>query len=199
MTGWPMLLIVVAAVWPSGRLAGQISVHVGAGARYSTALVEDLIVVPIELRPAIAPTLLLAVQDDLQGPWTVDGTLDVSPSGLRRHESGTTFEAGSVTTLAGTIGVRRRFSSGIMARFAIGGLVYVGSSDGPFRDGGGGLMPLGALSGAYEVRGFTLEARYDAHRFITPALRTMRFNNPRLVHRLAVTVSRRMFGRGGAQ
>lgn len=190
---WPAALAALLATGPSVT-AAQVSVYVGAGARYSTALVEDVIVVPVTLRPAVAPALLLSVQDELRGPWLVDGTLDVSPGGLRRHESGTTYDAGSVTTVAVTIGVRRTFSNGIIGRLAVGGLVYTGASDGVFRDGSGGLMPMGSLSGAYEVRGFLLEARYDAHRFITPALREMRFNNQRLVHRLGVTVSRRLFG-----
>jgi hypothetical protein len=190
-----VLLLVLAAAWPSDRLAAQFSVHLGAGARYGTPLIRDSIVVPIELRPAIAPALLLSVHDDLRGRWTVDATLDVTPTPLRRFESGTTFDAGSVTTLAFTVGVRRKFRTGITARFAVGGLAYAGSKDGPFRDGSG-LMPVGGVAGSYEIRGFAVELHYDVHRFITRALQDMRFNNPRVVHRVALTVHRRVFGRG---
>ena len=196
--GCALVLLGWLAIWPSDRLAAQFSIHLGAGARYGTALIRDSIVVPIELRPAIAPTLLLSVQDDLRGPWTADATLDVTPTPLRRYESGTTFDAGSVTTIAFTVGLRRTFSSGITARFAIGGLAYAGSDDGPFRDGSG-LMPVGSVAASYEISGFAVEARYDVHRFITRALQDMRFNNPRPVHRVALGVSRRVIGKGGGE
>jgi hypothetical protein len=193
-----LLLLALLAVTPSGHLAAQMSVHLGVGARYGTPLIRDSIVVPIELRPAIAPTLLLSVHDDLRGPWTADATLDVTPTPLRRYESGTTFDAGSVTTVSFTVGVRRTFRTGITARFAVGGLAYTGSKDGAFRDGSG-LMPVGGVAGSYEIRGFAVELRYDVHRFITRALQDMRFNNPRVVHRVALTVSRRIIGKGGAE
>jgi hypothetical protein len=60
------------------------------------------------------------------------------------------------------------------------------------------LIPLGSLAASYTMRGFTIDARYDVHRFITPALRAMRFNNPTPVHRVALTVSRRILGTDGA-
>jgi hypothetical protein len=193
-----LLLVALVAVRPAGRLAAQVSVHLGVGARYGTPLIRDSIVVPIELRPAIAPTLLLSVHDDLRGPWTADATLDVTPTPLRRFESGTTYDAGSVTTVAFTVGVRRTFRTGITARFAVGGLAYAGSGDGPFRDGSG-LMPLGSVAASYDIRGFSVEARYDVHRFITRALQDMRFNNPRVVHRVALSVSRRIIGRASGE
>src|SRR5687767_5545578 len=69
--------LLLLAVGPSGRPAvGQVSVRFALGARYATALVKDSIVVPIHLRPSIAPTLQLTVRDELRGPWTVDGILD---------------------------------------------------------------------------------------------------------------------------
>lgn len=193
-----LLLVALVAVSPSGGLAAQVSVHLGVGARYGTPLIRDSIVVPIELRPAIAPTLLLSVHDALRGPWTADATLDVTPTPLRRFESGTTYDAGSVTTVAFTVGVRRTFRTGMAARFAVGGLAYSGSGDGPFRDGSG-LMPVGSVAASYDIRGFAVEARYDVHRFITRALQDMRFNNPRVVHRVALSVSRRIIGRAGVE
>ncbi|MGH7607022.1 MAG: hypothetical protein ACREME_06750 [Gemmatimonadales bacterium] len=195
MTGGRLLVVAAGlAVWPAARLPAQVSIDVGAGARYSSALVHDSVVVPIDLRPANAPAVFLSVRDDLRGPWSADLTLDVSPSGLRRHEGGTAYDAGSVTTIAFTVGLRRDFRPGVSGRISVGGLTYAGSDAGVFRDGSGGLFPVVGVAATYALRRFAIEARYDLHRFITPALRTMRFSTARPVHRIGLVVSARVFG-----
>jgi hypothetical protein len=79
----------------------------------------------------------------------------------------------------------------------VGGLKYLpGEQSGVFRDGAA-IAPLGSL--AIEVsprfavrRRLGLALRYDAHRFITPALRRVGFIDSRLVHRVALTVRGRI-------
>ncbi|HXO85051.1 MAG TPA: hypothetical protein VN803_05960, partial [Gemmatimonadales bacterium] len=107
------------AVWPSGRLAAQVSVRASLGARFSTALVKDSIVVPVQLKPGIAPALLLSVRDEFRGPYTGDLTIDLSPTTLKREESGTSANAGSVTTVAFTLGLRRELHAGVAARLGL--------------------------------------------------------------------------------
>ena len=170
------------------------------GARFSTALVKDSIVVPIDLKPAIAPALLLSVRDEFQGPYTGDLTIDLSPTKLKREESGTTADAGSATTVAFTLGLRRELHAGVAARVALGGLVYLTDNTGVFQQGNGGVFPLIALGASYVPsfgadRGLEVGLNYDVHRFITPALKTTGFPNPRPVHRLALTVSARLIGK----
>ena len=68
-----------------------------------------------------------------------------------------------------------------------------------FQQGNGGIFPLIALDASYTPafgakRGFEVALQYDVHRFITPALRTTGFPNPRPVHRLALSVSARLVG-----
>lgn len=192
---------VLLSVCPTVHLPAQVSFHVGLGARYSTILVRDSIVAPIDLRPTIAPTLLLTARDELRGPWSADATLDVSVSGLRRHEGGGSFAAGSFTAIAFTVGMQRQVTPGVSARLGVGGLVYAAPETGVFRQGHGGVFPTAALAVTYAPpfgwatqRGFQLEARYDVHRFITPALRSVTFNNPRPVHRIGLAVSARILG-----
>jgi len=187
------------AVWPSGRLAAQVSVRASLGARFSTALVKDSIVVPISLKPGVGPTLQLSVRDDLRGPWTGDVTVDWSPAPLKREESGTTFDAGSFTGIALTIGLRREIRSDVAARLGLGGLIYSTDNTGVFQQGNGGIFPLVALGGSYAPsfgakQRLEVALQYDVHRFMTPALRSTGFPNPRPVHRLALTVSARVFG-----
>src|ERR1700694_4006013 len=99
---------VLLSVCPTMSLSAQVSFHFSLGARYSSTLVHDSIVNPIDVRPTIAPTVLLTVRDKLHGPWSADATLDVSPRGLPRHEGGGSFDAGSCTALAVAVGVGGR-------------------------------------------------------------------------------------------
>lgn len=174
--------------------------RVSLGARFSTALVKDSIVVPVDLKPALAPALQLSVRDSLRGPWTADLTLDLAPTPLKREEGGTTSDAGSVSAVAVTVGLRRQMHAGVAARLALGGLFYLTDETGVFRQGNGGLFPLIALGASYAPsfgarHGLEVGLSYDVHRFITPALQSVGFNAPRPVHRLALTVSGRLLGR----
>jgi hypothetical protein len=198
------LLVLLLSVLPSfRRLSAQVSVHLAAGARYSSTLVHDSIVAPLDLRPTVAPALLVTVRDELPGPWSVDVALDVSPTGLRRHEREASLDSGSFTAASFSIGLRRALSPGISGRVGVGGIRYVAEQTGVFRQGSGGMLPTIALGTTYAPalgagwlarHRVEIEARYDLHRFITPALRNVGFNKPRPVHRLAVVVSARIGG-----
>ena len=194
-----LLVLVLLAVAPPGRLDAQVSVRLALGGRYSTSLVQDSIVVPIDLRPAIAPALQISVRDQLRGPWTADATLDLSAAKLKREESGATSDAGSFTAIALTLGLRRELHAGVAGRLGFGGLMYSADQSGVFQRGSGGVFPLVSLGGSYAPsfgarHRLEVGVQYDLHRFITPALRATGFPRPRPVHRLAVTVSGRLIG-----
>ena len=204
MGGWAVGILCLAGptAYPPNRLAAQVSVHIAVGARYSTALVKDSVVVPIELRSTLAPVVQLGVRAAFPGPWTGDVTLDISHAGLDRRESGSSVSAGSATNVAVTLGLRRSLGHGVAARLGFGGLIYLASAPGVFNQGNGGLMPLVSLSGAYAPplpiaasHGLEVSVLYDLHRFMTPALRSVGFNRPRPVHRLAIALSARVLGR----
>ena len=64
---------------------------------------------------------------------------------------------------------------------------------GIFRDGAGTVIPFGQVAVAWTppvplARRLAVEARYDLHRFLTPALRNEGFTNSRAIHRIAVDV-----------
>jgi hypothetical protein len=182
-------------VGPSDRLAAQVSFHVAVGARYSSTLVHDSVVTAFDLRPALAPAFLVSVRDELRPGWSADVTLDVAPSGMRRRESSGSFDAGSFTAVAFTVGLRRQFAPGVSARAGVGGLRYLADQTGVFREGSGGIFPLGTVAATYAAplpfarkHRLEVEARYDIHQFITPALRTEGFTASRPVHRVAILV-----------
>jgi hypothetical protein len=198
------LVALVVTALPPDRLTAQVSLHLAAGVRSSSTLVHDSIVTPFDLQPSLAPALLVSVRDELRPGWSADAALDVTPSGLRRHEAtGGSVDAGSFTAFAFTVGLRRHFAPGASARLGVGGLRYAGSQTGVFREGSGGLFPLGTVAATYALplpfarkRQLEVEARYDVHKFITPALRTEGFRAARPVHRVAVLVR---IGWGGAE
>jgi len=181
------------AVGSSGRLAAQVSFHVAAGVRHSSPLVHDSVVTGFDLRPTLAPALLVSVRDMLRPGWSADVTLDMAPSGLRRQETGGSFDVGSITAVAFTVGLQRHFGAGASARLGVGGLRYAAKQTGVFREGSGGIFPLGTLAATYALplsfarrRQMEVEGRYDVHQFITPALRTEGFRSGRPVHRMAI-------------
>jgi hypothetical protein len=187
-------VVLFLSIVPSFHLLdAQVSFHVAAGARYSSTLVHDSVVAPFDLRPGLAPAFLMSVRDELRPGWSADVTLDVAPSGMRRHESSGSFDAGSFTAVAFTVGLRRQFAPGLSAWAGVGGLRYLADQTGVFREGSGGIFPLGTLAATYappfpfaDKHRLEIEARYDVHQFITPALRTEGFTASRPVHRVAL-------------
>ncbi len=175
------------------------SVHAGLGARYTSALVHDSIVVPVDVQPAVGPALALAVSERTRGVWTPDATLDLSWSALQRHETGTTSRITSLTTIAFTVGVRHALQHGLDARIGLGALKYLPSEKtGLFRDGSG-ISALGTASvewipPATTARGIGVSLQYDVHRFTTSALHAEGFTSPQLVHRLALGIRARVLG-----
>ncbi len=192
---WLALLL---SVIPSfRRLSAQASVQLSLGARYTSTMVHDSIVTAIDVRPTLAPSLAVTAATAIEHGWTADGTIDVSWSTLERHDQGgPTVGLGSLTTLAVVIGVRRALAAGLAGRLAVGGLKYFpGENTGIFRDGSGGVFPLGSAAVTYvpplafaRRRSLGIEARYDVHAFITPALRNRGFTSSQPVHRLALAL-----------
>jgi hypothetical protein len=189
-----VLFLTVLSVGPTVRLAAQVSFQAAVGVRYTSTMVHDSIVTAVDLRPTLAPTLSLAATAPMQHGWSAEGMVDVSWSTLERHDQGgPTVGLGGLATVAAAIGVRRPLAPGLSARLAIGGLKYFpGEQTGVFQGGSGGVFPLAAAALSYVPPfafaarwGLGVEARYDLHAFITPALRSQGFTSARPVHRLA--------------
>lgn len=195
--------LILVACWIS-PLAGQVSLSLSAGVRYTTSLVHDSIVTPLDLRPALAPAVSGIVGFPLSGPWRVEAVVDVSTSQLQLHEAGAAGSSTDVTrltTLGFGVGVRRRFQPWLAGRFSVGGLAYLPAGDiGLFRDGTGGPAPFGQITinlapTAMARRRLSFEVQGDLHRFITPALKADGFTDSRVVYRLAFALRFDLFGR----
>jgi len=185
---------------PPDRLSAQASLSASLGPRYSSTLVHDSIVSPFDIRLGISPALTLAVALPLEAPWTADVTLDASYGAVSRHDqSGTVAPITHVTILTLGVALRRDLRHGFSASAGAGLLAYLPAERiGIFRDGGGPVVPMGTAALGYSPplavrRGLALEARYDLHGFLTPALRTEGFVNSTVVHRVALAVRYRLW------
>lgn len=186
------LVSLLCFVAVSRPLRAQLSLQPSLGLRYTSAMVRDAIVTPLTVRPALAPTLAVTVTTPLQRGWGGQATLDVATSMLERHDAdGTTTDLGRLSTLAFTVGVRRGVAAGLFVAAGAGGLKYFPAREsGIFREGsslaGLGMVTVEYAPAAVARYGLAVQARYDVHRFITPALRSEGFDSPRTVHRVAL-------------
>ncbi|HSD33004.1 MAG TPA: hypothetical protein VLB49_13890 [Gemmatimonadales bacterium] len=176
-------------------LTAQASVHATLGARYTSTLVHDSIVAPLDVRPDLAPMLTGAVDLPLAAPWQLELLADVSTSIVRRHDAGGgTAPITRVWMLGVSVGLRRQLNPWLEGRAAVGGLKYLpAASIGLFSAGTGGVMPYGsvaldAVPAVLARRRLALEAAADVHRFLTPALRNTGFTDARVVYRISVGV-----------
>jgi hypothetical protein len=183
------------------HLTAQVSLHATVGARYTSPLVHDSIVVPVDVQPAVGPALALAISQRSSSPWTPDANLDVSWSSLQRHEGGITSKFNSVTTIAFTVGVRREIAHGLTARAGFGAIKHLPREEvGMFR-AGTGLWAVGTASlywtpaAAGVAHDIGLSLRYDVHRFSTAALHADGFTSTQLVHRLSLGIGMRILGK----
>jgi hypothetical protein len=187
--------LVVVGLLLSVRLSGQASFHATIGARYTSPLVHDSIVTPLDVRAAVAPALSAALDLPLDGPWKLELLADLATSQVRRHDaSGATTPITRLWTIGLGLGLRRRLESWLDGRLAVGALKYVPTASvGLFRDGGGSVTPYSSL--AFHIapsvaarHRVALELAGDLHRFLTPALHSAGFIDSRVVYRVTVGV-----------
>jgi hypothetical protein len=169
------------------------SFHATLGARYSSTLVHDSIVTPLDVRADVGPMLVLSAALPLAGPWKLELLTDLATSPLRRHDAGSATTIARVWTLGVSVGLRRRLEPWLEGRAAVGGLKYVAPGSVGLFSAGSGVIPYGsvAFDAAPELlarRHLALEIGADLHRFITPALRTAGFTDARVVYRISAGV-----------
>ena len=181
---------------PPAPLAAQVTVAVSAGARYASTLVHDSIVEPVDVGLKIAPAFSLVVATQPEHGWGPQLLLDVSMGDMvRRDADGTSTSLQHVSTVSLAVGVTHPLPAGLRGSASVGGLKYFPSDEtGIFREGGGAIEALGAVSLAYGLplgrvpRKLWLEARYDIHGFTTQALHEEGFTSPQIVHRVTLAV-----------
>ncbi|MEX0690487.1 MAG: hypothetical protein WD934_08325 [Gemmatimonadales bacterium] len=99
----PRLLPFVAAACVAFPATAQVRVQAGIGLAASSALVEDFIVKPITVRPALAPTLWFALDGRLDPTYRIGVGLGVARSTLRQHTEGQTSDIVTCSRIFGTM------------------------------------------------------------------------------------------------
>ena len=184
------LIVLACAIAAGPESSAQVAVNVSAGARYSGTLVHDSIVAPFDVRPGVAPAFAVSFALAPQRGWSGEALLDISWSTLSRHDAdGATQSLGGLGALSFAVALRRQLPAGFGARLTAGGLAYLTAEEsGVFREGAEvfPLLGVGVDYGPLFAPWLTLEARADAHSFITRALRDVGFTERRIVPRIAL-------------
>lgn len=182
----------ILALSPFARAAAQLALHLSVGARYNSSLVHDSIVTTLDVRPNVAPAFAVAITLPEHRGWAGEALLDVSWSGLRRHDGGGQKEdLGGLCALSFAVGLRRTLVPGLGARALVGGLRYLPARESGVFRAGAELMPLLGAGVDYTppfAPGLSIELRADAHRFLTRALSDAGFTEHRLVPRVSLAL-----------
>lgn len=187
------VLIVGALVLPF-RLSGQVQWTAQVGAAWSSPLVSDAIVSPVDLAPNVAPALLLgaSIPSDAKGRRVGLEALLTSGSFVARENGGST-DLGTLRTATVTLAVTGPLVPSLRWRAALGFISYLPADrTGIFQDGAPTRV-LGGLGIEYRRAwkpGWTLvgSLRWDFHRFTTPHLQSQGFTGAQDVHRITLTV-----------
>lgn len=187
----PAAALALAVASPAGaqvRLTGLV------GMTSTSALVTDEIVQTIEVKPALAPTLLLSASLPVATKLRASLELGYSSSKADLTEDGTTVgDLGTLGAFTASAALTGPLVSRLAWRLSLGVLQYFPSEDvGAFSDG----IPAAALFGAgldwrqplSDRWAAVLGARYDFHLFSTPALESAGFASSQQVSRLGLAV-----------
>lgn len=187
----PAAALALAFSSPAGaqvRLSGMI------GMTSTTALVTDQIVQSIEVKPALAPTLLLSASLPVATKLRASLDLGYSSSAAELTEDGTSMgDLGTLGAFTASAALAGPLVSRLGWRLSLGVLKYFPSEEvGAFSDG----VPAAALFGTgldwrqplSDQWAAVIGARYDLHLFSTPALESAGFSGSQQVSRFGLAV-----------
>lgn len=175
--------------------AQEVRLSAGLGATWSSTLVTDQIVNPIDVNPGLSPTLVLGasipagerIRLGLQGSLST-GSLTAEEEGTGGTDLGSLRTAEILLAASGPAMVRQ-----VYWQAGLGLLKYLPSEkQGLFLQGGPTRL-LGSVGAEYRYpwkpeMDLTISARYTYHRFTTAELERRGFSRTQDVHRIALTV-----------
>lgn len=183
---------VIAACLPAAAAAQTTDYYARGGVQYTSTLLEDDILDPIDVRGGLGPVLTVGVARPVgrQASAGLEASFALTP--LEAREEGLTRDLGTVRTLSALANLSGRISGPLGWRAGLGVVAYLGGSDaGIFQDGnptrllvGGGLDYRRAAFTGWDLM---ISARYDHHRFTTETLDRRGFANAHGVHRVSLS------------
>ncbi len=188
----PILLVALLALAPAARLAAQTDYYLRAGATGWGTLVHDFIGADVDTKASVGPLLALGLGHSIAPRYRAGVELTLSTSPLRTEYGSVTADLGSARTVSALALLDGGVSSGLRWQAGLGFLHYfAGESGGLLEESatrllvGGGLDYRRPLVAAWDL---TIAARYDFHRFSTPALRAHGFSGSQGVQRVSLAI-----------
>jgi hypothetical protein len=188
----PLLLVALLAAAVPHRLAAQTDYYVRAGVTAWSTLVSDFIAQDVRTKPAAGPTLFAGLGHSIAPRYRAGIEIAASSGGLHSEYGTVRGDLGSLRTasllglLDGAIGAGLRWQAGL------GFLHYfAGDEAGLLASGttrllvGGGLDFRRPLLAAFDL---TIAARYDFHRFTSPALQSHGYSGAQGVQRVSLSI-----------
>lgn len=188
----PLMVAGLLAFAVTPRLAAQTDYYLRAGATAWGTLVGDFIAQDVRARPAVAPTLVAGLGRGITARYRAGLELTASSGGLHGEYGNVRSDLGSLRTasmlgiLDGIVGAGVRWQAGLgfIHYFAGDEAGLLGSATTRLLVGGG-LDFRRPLLAAFDL---TVAARYDFHRFTSPALRSHAYSGAQGVQRVSLSV-----------
>jgi hypothetical protein len=195
-------LVALALLLPPATpslLAAQTDYYARLGATFSTALVKDRVIDEIEVKPGLAPTLVLGAAAPIAPMYRAGLEATLTTAGYKSKEDDAETDLGTLRTASVSLGLDGPVAPAVRWRAAVGVLRYWPSEDrGIFLQGGTTRFLAGAgvdyrrpIMARWDLMA---SLRYDYHRFTTDELRARGFGQSQGVQRISLTMG---LGRGG--
>jgi hypothetical protein len=188
----PILLVGLLALAPAARLAAQTDYYLRAGATGWGTLVHDFIAADVDTKASIGPLVAVGLGHSIAPRYRAGVELTLSSSALHTDYGSVTTDLGSARTGSALAFLDGGVSGGLRWQAGLGFLHYfAGAAGGLLEESatrllvGGGLDYRRPLLAAWDL---TVAARYDFHRFNTPALKAHGFSGGQGVQRVSLAI-----------
>jgi hypothetical protein len=171
----------------------QADYYARLGLTGSTKLVRDRLFQEIEVRPGLAPTLVLGAALPFTPTYRAGVEATLTRSGFEAREQDTDSDLGTLLTSALVLGLEGPIARRLGWRGSVGLIRYWPSQEeGIFLQGGstrflvgGGIDFRPAVMQKWDLM---MSLRYDFHRFTTEELATRRFTGSQGVQRVSASI-----------
>jgi hypothetical protein len=173
--------------------AAQLDYYGRLGATFSTPLIKDRIINEIEVKPGLAPTLVLGAGLPIGPGYRAGLEAALTTSSYSSEEAGLESDLGTLRTGSITLALDGPVASTVRWRAGVGLVGYFPSEDrGIFLAGGTTQFLAGAgLDYRHPVMSrwdLMASLRYDFHRFVTDELRARGFSQSQGVQRISASI-----------
>ena len=185
--------VLVALPAAASTSHAQADYYARLGLTGSTKLARDRLFQEIEVRPGLAPTLVLGVALPFTPTYRAGLEATLTTSGYEAQEQDTDSDLGTLRTIAMVLGIDGPIHGRLGWRGGVGLIRYWPTQDeGIFLQGGSTRFLVG---GGIDFRppvmqrwDLMMSLRYDFHRFTTDELAARRFTGHQGVHRISASI-----------